>query len=394
MTQRFRYLFFIFLLAASWIHSEVVYLTWQGDPCTTMTIQWITSTKKHPAVQYRACDGEEWKIAYAKTYPLPNNSPYFLHRVVLTELKSDSTYTFKQSNSEQPYKFHTLPKTLSSPLRFVVGGDVYHDGIDLVKNMNTHVAQASPAFALVGGDLAYSIRGKLTFFERLFFRESFDRWKEWLETWSKTMVTPEGYLIPILPAVGNHEVYGGDGASKWDARFFYALFPSPGYHAVDFGNYMSILILDSGHTHPVEGRQTKWLEHTLKARQAVPNKFVIYHVGAYPSVRAFDSGIAKLLRDKWVPKFENYSVKAVFENHDHAYKRTYPIMKNQIDPKGVLYMGDGSWGVEKPREPQERWYLAKSAAKQHTILVTIDKEKIRYSAIDAEGNQFDGYDQK
>jgi hypothetical protein len=32
------------------------------------------------------------------------------------------------------------------------------------------------------------------------------RWDEWFHYWEELMVTPGGYSIPILAAIGNHEV--------------------------------------------------------------------------------------------------------------------------------------------------------------------------------------------
>ncbi len=57
--------------------------------------------------------------------------------------------------------------------------------------------------------------------------------------------------------------------------------PGPqGYNVLDCGNYLSLLLLDSGHTHPVEGAQTDWLKQTLAARQHVSHVFPVYHVPA------------------------------------------------------------------------------------------------------------------
>lgn len=389
MLKIFRYSLIFLLFFTLSLKAEIIYLTWQGDPSTTMTVQWITSvnSSKQNAIRYRLSTEEEWKQLESKTYQLPNRTPFVLNRIVLQGLQPDSSYDFVIDKNDRIYKFRTLSTELKKPLSFAVGGDVYHDGIDFVRTMNQNVARANPAFAVVGGDLAYSVKGGMSFLDKMRFKESFDRWKDWLEVWSETMITSDGFMIPILPAIGNHE------AAMWDARFFYALFPIFGYRTLDFGDYMSLIFLDSDHTNPIKGRQTQWLENALKQRKNVPYKCAIYHVGAYPSVRSFNSDIAQTIRKNWVPKFEEYGVKAVFEHHDHAYKRTYPLLDNKINPKGIIYLGDGSWGIEKPREPQNRWYLAKAFAKQHVIFVTIDKQKIRYSAIDAEGNLFDEYEQ-
>jgi hypothetical protein len=99
------------------------------------------------------------------------------------------------------------------------------------------------------------------------------------------------------------------------------------------------------------------LNNTLKERSTIPYKFVIYHVAAFPSVRKWDGSTAKDIRKHWVPLFEEYGVSAVFENHDHAYKRSKLLKRGVVDPTGVLYFGDGGWAVDArtPKTPEEVW---------------------------------------
>lgn len=107
------------------------------------------------------------------------------------------------------------------------------------------------------------------------------------------MVTTDGRLIPLIPVIGNHDVKRRFRRTPADALFFYTLFAMPGiqgYNVLDFGNYMSLFLLDSGHTHPIKGKQTEWLRESLKQRKNVPYKFPIYHVAAFPSVRKYKRG--------------------------------------------------------------------------------------------------------
>jgi hypothetical protein len=67
---------------------------------------------------------------------------------------------------------------------------------------------------------------------------------------------------------------------------------------------------------------------------------------SYRSDKVGESGkINHLIREHWCPLFDEYGVQLAFEHHDHAYKRTYPIRKGTVDPRGVVYLGDGAWGV-------------------------------------------------
>ncbi len=256
--------------------------------------------------------------------------------------------------------------------------------------MNRQVAQLNPMFILAGGDLAYNKerRGK---------GPSKPRWLEWLIAWKDQLVTSDGRLIPIIPVIGNHDVKGGFDRTPADAPFFYSLFAMPGlqgYNVLDFGDYMSIVLLDSGHTHQIEGLQTMWLSKTLESRKAVPYKFAIYHVAAFPSVRHFNGKGKPEIRKNWIPLFEQFGVKTVFEHHDHAYKRTWPMKAGKIDPKGVFFIGDGGWAVESirtPKHPDKTWYLAKSAAARNAIMVTIHDNACHFLAYDDNGTIIDEY---
>ena len=44
----------------------------------------------------------------------------------------------------------------------------------------------------------------------------------------------------------------------------------------------------------------------------------------WPSVRGGGQP-ARNIKDHWITLFEQHGVRLAFENHDHAYKRTYPI---------------------------------------------------------------------
>lgn len=211
------------------------------------------------------------------------------------------------------------------------------------------------------------------------------------------MVTPEGCLIPMLPAIGNHDVMGRFEQTPKEAPFFYSLFAMPGesgYNVLDFGDYMSIFLLDSGHTNPVEGKQAEWLAKTLQQRQSVPHKFALYHVPAYPSVHKLTEKIGSLIRKYWVPSFDAYHLTAAFENHEHAYKRTHQILGNAIAVDGVVYIGDGGWGVLKPRNPrnvEEKWYLAKAASARHFVVVDVEQDKQTIHAINFDGQILDSF---
>ena len=101
-----------------------------------------------------------------------------------------------------------------------------------------------------------------------------------------------------------------------------------------------------------------------------------------------DESVGTSIRKHWVPSFDAYHLTAAFENHEHSYKRTVPILNGEIDPKGVMYIGDGGWGVDKPRKPRhvdQKWYLANAISARHFLFVVVEQGKQTVEAINSDG---------
>ena len=390
-----------------------VYLTWQRNPESTMTVQWISlSSRKQDIVEYRRSDETAWQRTAGRHLSLPGPSGYLVHRVELTDLTPHTAYTFRTGSDAVAYKFRTMPADDTTPIRFVVGGDMYHDSLEILEKTNRQAAKTNPDFALVGGDIAYAANSQGALSESFHswaewalsdlpvisnkITKKRQRWIDWIVAWKNQMVTTDGRLIPMLPALGNHDVNGGYGQPSKQAIYFHTLFAMPGkqgYNVLDFGHRMCIVILDTGHTNTICGWQTQWLNQALSDRQHFPLKFALYHVPAFPSIRNPNSKYCALARKCWVPLFEKYNLTAAFEHHDHNYKRSYPIRNGKIDPTGVLYLGDGAWGVDAPRVRKKNhpipWYISKMVPRRHFILVTIVGNIPHFTAIDTDGIIFD-----
>ncbi len=392
----FSFLFFIWPCFGD-LSNETVYLTWQRSPTTTMTIQWISfADQTQNRIIYRKKDEAEWKTIIGHYYRFPQTLEYLIHRVELQGLKPDSEYVFRLNSDPQEYKFRTMPLQLGEEgIRFVVGGDMYHDGIDLLSATSRQAAKFNPLFALAGGDIAYassSLASK---------PQNIARWIKWVQAWHKDMVTDTGNLVPVIAVVGNHDVSGNYNQTPAQALIFSLLFPMPGpqvYNVLDFGSYLSLFLMDSGHANPVEGKQTEWLSEALNKRESSLHRLAAYHVPAYSSVRPFDQRLSIDIRRFWVPLFEKGGIQTVFEHHDHAYKQTYPLLNNKIDPEGIIYLGDGAWGVARPRNVKssrrKRFYIAKFVSSRHFIGVIFQKDQQSFFSIDPKGRLLDEYVRK
>jgi len=207
-------------------------------------------------------------------------------------------------------------------------------------------------------------------------------------------VTPENRMIPVIAAIGNHDLIGQYGQNPAQAKVFSLLFPMPGpqiYNVLDFGNYLSLILLDSGHATPIAGRQSEWLKSALEGRRDVTHRFAVYHVPAYSSIRKFENSKSRVIQRHWVPIFDKEYLDLAFEHNDHAYKRTYPLRSNKVDPTGVIYIGDGAWGVEPrtPRIKKKPFYIAKFAATRHFLLLNLKCDGYQIQSIDSNGHIID-----
>jgi hypothetical protein len=350
-----------------------------------MTIQWHSPNQdKNSTVFYKKKKQTDWQEETGASQPLSSTN-LLVHTVELTHLEPYTEYTFKIGENKTLYRFRTLPATADKNIRFVVGGDAYLS-LHLFKKMNTQIAKMNPDFIIVGGDIAYS-RG----YAKLFRGDNWSvkRWQTFLEQWTKQMITSDGRLIPILPVLGNHDIVSVSKKSKkQDPLFFFELFAQPekliAYRSIDCGDYLSLILLDTGHFTPIKGEQTQWLENTLAAKNSIPYKMAIYHISAYPSVYDYGQATAVKIRKSWVPLFEQFHLQAAFENHNHAYKRTHKIKADKVADDGVLYLGDGCWGVtpRRPKSPASLWYLAESKQTNCFWLVTLGNARCMFQAFD------------
>ena len=368
-------------------HPETLFLTWQRDPTTTMTVQWIGTQGETADTKISYAEKAETKwltnATTAKPYPMTD---FKVYRSELTGLKPGTDYQFKIGKSSPTYRFRTMPAKANDTIHFISGGDCGVNSHAVANNIQA--ARQDPMFAVIGGDLGYDDGRKV------------ETSMAFIRNYSKTMIGRDGRLIPMVTCIGNHEVDGGYNKPREKAPFFYALFDGlyseKSYATLDFGDYLSLVLLDTDHTTPIEGEQTDWLEKTLKERVSHPNVMVVNHVPAYPSYRNPGSddggktGTGTGNRKHWVPLFEKYGVSVVLEHHDHTFKRTKPLINGMANDNGVVYLGDGSWGrLRNPSSPDKLSYLARTSKDYHLSLHRIQGKERFHLALDENGRVMD-----
>jgi hypothetical protein len=366
---------------------DTLFLTWQRDPTTTMTVQWVGKPSETDStdVSFAPQGQTVWRVATPRERPYPMTD-LRVFRAELTGLTPGTEYQFRIGEQSPTYRFRSMPAKATDAFRFISGGDC---GVNphAVAN-NAIAAKQDPMFALIGGDLGYDDGKKV------------DVSLDFVRNYSRTMIDSEGRLIPMVVCIGNHEVAGGFKSSRKDGPFFFALhdglYAERTFAKLDFGDYLSLVLLDTDHVARIEGEQTDWLHKALRERTDIANLIVVNHVPAYPSYRlpsgpSGEPGTGEGNRTHWAPLFEKYDVDVVLEHHDHTFKRTHPIRDGHIDKdRGILYLGDGSWGkLRAPVKPEDRPYLAKTSQNYHLTLHSLEGEQRFHMAIEETGKVID-----
>lgn len=358
-----------------------LFLTWQGDPTTSVVVQWVGEEDDDAEIRFGRYDKSRNQSAKAKVKDFPGTD-LKVHRCELTGLAPGEEYEFTLGKNGSKRRFRTMPAKANDVIQFVSGGDS-GTGSHAVEN-NRLAAKQEPYFALIGGDLAYDNGA------------SPETFLKFLENYGTTMLDPEGRCIPLISCLGNHEVQGGYRTKhKKEASYFSVFdgfYSDTTYGVFDVGDYLSLVLLDTNHVTPVAGEQTDWLEKTLAERQERSHVIVANHVPAYPSAREpwdkeGNPGTGADNRKHWSPLFEKYNVDVVLEHHDHTFKRSHPMKDGLVDANGVLYLGDGSWGKIRPLlPPEKRPYLARAEESYHLSVHRLEGDK-RFHVALADGGR-------
>lgn len=307
-----------------------VYLTWADDPCRTMVIHWHTFN------------------------PFPSLG-------------------FKGSYANETYKFRTMPLTLDDSIKIAHITDTHGGGWN--QRIFDHIASFGDIRAMVhSGDMANGNGGE----------SSPSSWYTLFNALSNTK-NSDGTIIPIIPALGNHEVWGGSAGYHWsdgnvgikpnfdthsrgDAEWYYVFFPSfleQGYALHQLGDYLDLWQLDPGITTRIDDGQDVWLGETLGDSTA-PHQIISLHYSPYTAgPRPWDTRYLKGVRDTLCPIWEPYQP-LVLVGHEHVWSKTVPIKDGAEHPDGTVYIGSGPAGhqVKAGQNPNAKWWLERSRSSE------------------------------
>ncbi len=341
-------------------------------------------SKRPEIVEFRAKSAPDWRRAEIVRSRF-SASNHRVCAVTLEGLPAGEEIEFRVGGQGKSYRFLTAPRD-ARRLRFVTGGDLYHHRAPM-DAMNRRAGLEDPLFALLGGDLAYTNDVNP------------ERWFAFMDSWVENARTPNGRLLPMVVAIGNHEVKDAgyrplDAPGPGAAREFFGLFhmqeTGEARQVVDFGRDLSLVLLDSGHAATVAS-QNKWLERVLQERRDIPRVFACYHRPAWGCGAKGDA--VEIQRD-WCPIFERFNIDGVFENDHHVHSRSHPIRGGKVDEKrGIPYLGAGAWSVGVREIPgdafEKRPWLARAESLNHIYVVDLSEQGWTAEAKTVDGKAFD-----
>jgi hypothetical protein len=138
--------------------------------------------------------------------------------------------------------------------------------------------------------------------------------------------------VPIYNAPGNHEIHGekpctdSDPERQFNQRFgsTYGSFDYRGAHFIALDTEQCGHTTSDPYVQVVDGDQLAWLKHDLEAHKSARAIFVFFHTEVTLAQHDDDAANHKPLgnSDELRALFKQYSVKAVFQGHEHLFYQT------------------------------------------------------------------------
>lgn len=305
--------------------------------------------------------GSDDKLSHGRS-----SRPSRVHKVKLTDLKPETTYTVQVEVEGQVAKgaFTTLPRA-DRPVRLAVVGDT-QDHPEVNHKVALGMRSHNPALGLIVGDLVGAGWEK----------------EQWVHDFFASM-RPLWADVPLFPVLGNHDR---------NAHLYYALLALPEtlyYYAFRVGA-AEVFTLDT--EHPVEpgSVQYRWLEQAL-ARSTARWKIVAHHYPPYSSdLDDYGTDLGDTSARELCTLYDRYKVDLVFSGHIHSYERTHPLRAGKVVKDGTVYLvvGGGGGDLEEFLPTPPAFSAARKSAHHYGIL-DITPQSLTFRAYDLENKEFD-----
>lgn len=357
---------------------DVVYLNIEDDPLTTITVQWHTIGKLNPnsKVLYREEGSEgDWLLAEGDSHDPPaTNKTRKIHFCKISGLTPNTGYEFRlfEDATFTFYKFRTFPESLTDrniKVAFASDSHGFQNGLGDVPEEGNYwwFEELTSRIGKDGfdADLLVGV-GDYTYDEGRGRQQDTNVWVLLLKELQKYLINSDGYMIPFLPAIGNHDVLDSSGVDgekdafriPEDMAHYESLFAFPTKENLPvqnlclgnmkFGNYFHLLLLDTG-TNEFGVDDTPQLDFLDAALLGDNAKWTIpaYHRPMY-SAREGSQSVRGGVIEMFQERFQNAGVKVEFHGHMHSYVKSENILDNQvIEIGGIVYCGAGTWAENR-----------------------------------------------
>jgi len=374
-----------------------IHLTWgQDDTAHTIVITWKTSDAETGDlvlydIESGGGDPNNYENSATGSHHTYSGARGYIHDVELTGLSDSTIYYFicggENGGWSDEQSFRTAPET-SANIRFVYGGDSRSGGSDWPKgrdNVSRAMAKLNPAFVIFSGDFVdrWNDQGE---------------WDNWFAAASMYWIDNDGFTIPVIPCIGNHDVRTSDYDPQTDATNYYQQFNLPGnerWYALSWGPDLRIMVLDLEMTAVSAAYQVQldWLENELIESEGYLWKMVVLHRDMVSS-----RGPDQRLVGDLAFLFDKYHVDLVLTSHFHVYERSHPLDWSRAPGEimslgeGVVYLVSGGWGAPL-YQGESKWFTACGPeVRYHFVLIDVfENGMLNLKAIDVDGNVFDEY---
>ena len=382
---------------------EGVKLSWSSpDAATTMTLTWVTSATAPTVVEYGVASTAEHSVAGDP--PVSIAGIGWHHEIELSGLSPNTRYRYRVGGPgdwSPERTFQTAPNDQCTPFTFVSLGDARSQN-DRGPSLNwASIHQEAHAqgaqFFLNGGDLVKE-------------GQRIEQWARWLDD-----SAPVNALVPMMPAMGNHDDGPGDGKTAHYNQLFALprneVTGTEDYYAFTYNNLLVIAL--STQTFEDWQAQSNWLRG-VAAEHPDKWKVVFFHHPVYTTqTRAFvDVGHPPNQKGQnpfYGPAFDEAGIDIVFQSHNHIYERFRPLRYNPRDPaqgqevpsygngpgEGRLYVVSGGSGafLDPLIENNLQRFATGSEVRSkdhHFIKLTISGGTLHYSAVRTQAGNSSG----
>ena len=347
-------------------------LRWQTDVSTPAWLEYGPSPRCNQIMKISP-EGTEHK---AVLYGLVPNQDFCYRLYVYNEAQDGTQLPVEGS-------FRTLYSAERKVVNFLAFGNTAGDNPGPKALLAAQMAQKNADFVIHTGDLTASGLNSDT------DAEFFTPYKEVL---AKT---------PLFVALGANE-YGPDRTerdSKSFVRSNYSRFhdmswsnATPKYYFFDTAN-ARFIFLDANAAYGAvwapnideKSTQYKWLQSSLSS---AAEKWKIVVINA-PMYSTGAKGPANEAAARFVPLFEKYGVDLVLQGAEANYERTFPMLANEPNPRGVTYITLGGGGAAPTKRMGSHPSTARFVAAHHFASVNIVDRKLTLQVFNDQGKQID-----